>query len=286
MVSRLAALLLLSVSVVGAQEVMAPQVVTWPDARPNVAATGPTSQGSMWIDSGGSSPLEKDFAARFFAEEGLVMRTLGPLDLGAYVNTTDSVDQHGLDWNRFTRGSGGMKLVKPFTLGGFDGLVRADVGYTAEHRFVSDTSAAAPSADINYWVGWNPHFGRFPGSSWGITGLNISPIELHNMLFVGYVKQGVVIWKDQNHGTSRRPSNLIIFGQFTGSKDVKHYDWNNFTREGGGVEFLVPTDTSTFEIGTMYLYETRTILPRNGSGLEVFIRFWHGWQTNREQGHN
>lgn len=235
----------------------------------------------MWIDSGGSSPLEKDFVARFFAEEGVVVRTLGPLDLGAYVNTTDSVDQHSLDWNRFIRGSGGMKLVRPFTLGGFDGLVRADVGYTAEHRFVSGSSAAAPSADINYWVGWNPHFGRFPGSSWGIAGLNISPVELHNMLFVGYVKQGVVIWKDQNHGTSLRPSNLIIFGQFTGSKDIKHYDWNNLTREGGGVEFLVPTDTSTFEIGAMYLYETRTILPRNGSGLEVFIRFWHGWQEKR-----
>lgn len=281
MVSRFSALLLLSASVVGAQEVMAPQVVTWPDARPNFAATGSTSQGSMWIDSGGSSPLEKDFVARFFAEEGVVVHTLGPLDLGAYVNTTDSVDQRNLDWNRFIRGSGGMKLVKPFTLRGFDGLVRADVGYTAEHRFVSDTSAAAPSTDINYWVGWNPHFGDFPGSSWGIAGLNISPIELHNLLFVGYVKQGVVIWKDQNHGTSRRPSNLIIFGQFTGSKDIKHYDWNNLTREGGGVEFLVPTDTSSFEIGAMYLYETRTILPRNGSGLEVFIRFWHGWQDKR-----
>jgi hypothetical protein len=281
MVSRLAALLLLSASVAGAQEVMAPRVVTSRDARPNVAATGPTTQGSIWIDSGGSSPLEKDFAARFFAEEGVVVNTVGPFDLGAYVNTTDSVDHHNLDWNRFVRGSGGIKLVKPFILGGLGGLVRADVGYTVEHRFVSGISAAAPSADINYWIGWNPHYGRFPGSSWGIAALNISPTEVHNTLFVGYVKQGVVVWKDQNHGTNRRPSNLIAFGQFTGSKDIKHYDWNNLTREGGGVELLVPTDTSTFEIGAMYLYETRTILPRTGSGLEVFIRFWHGWQDKR-----
>jgi hypothetical protein len=281
MVSRLAALLLLSASVADAQEVMAPRVFTSRDATPHVAATGPMTQGSTWIDSGGSSPLEKDFAVRFFAEEGAVVSTVGPFDLGAYVNTTDSVDQHNLDWNRFVRGSGGMKLVKPFILGGFGGLVRADVGYTAEHRFVSGVSAAAPSADINYWVGWNPHAGRFPGSSWGIAALNISPTELHNTLFVDYVKQGVVVWKDESHGTNRRPSNLIVFGQFTGSKDVQHYDWNNLTREGGGLEFLVPTDTSTFEIGAMYLYETRTILPRTGSGLEVFIRFWHGWQDKR-----
>jgi hypothetical protein len=281
MISRLATLLLLSASVAGAQEVMAPRVLTTRDANPHVAAIGPTTQGSMWIDSGGSSPLEKDFAVRFFAEEGAVVSTVGPFDLGAYVNTTDSVDQHSLDWNRFVRGSGGMKLVKPFILAGFGGLVRADVGYTAEHRFVSGLSAAAPSADINYWVGWNPGAGRFPGSSWGIAALNISPTELHNTLFVDYVKQGVVVWKDENHGTNRRPSNLIVFGQFTGSKDVKHYDWNNLTRGGGGVEFLVPTDTSTFEIGAMYLYETRTILPRNGSGLEVFVRFWHGWQDKR-----
>ena len=33
----------------------------------------------------------------------------------------------------------------------------------------------------------------------------------------------------------------------------------------------------------MYLYETRTVLPRTGSGLEVFIRFWHGWQDNGEK---
>src|SRR3954471_936146 len=119
-------------------------------------------------------------ATRFFAEEGVVVNAVGPFDLGAYVNTTDSVDQHSLDWNRFMRGSGGVKLVKPFILGGFGGLVRADLGYSVEHRFVSDRTAAAPSADINYWVGWNPHLGRFPGSSWGIAALNISPTELHN----------------------------------------------------------------------------------------------------------
>jgi hypothetical protein len=146
MACKLVALLLLSASVAGAQEVMAPRVVTSRDARPHIAATGPTTQGSMWIDSGGSSPLEKDFATRFFAEEGVVVNAVGPFDLGAYVNTTDSVDQHSLDWNRFMRGSGGVKLVKPFILGGFGGLVRADLGYSVEHRFVSDRTAASPAA--------------------------------------------------------------------------------------------------------------------------------------------
>ena len=70
MVSRLTALLLLSASVASAQEVMAPRVFARRDVTPHVAATGPTTQGSMWIDSGGSSPLEKDFAIRVFAEEG------------------------------------------------------------------------------------------------------------------------------------------------------------------------------------------------------------------------
>jgi hypothetical protein len=67
----------------------------------------------------------------------------------------------------------------------------------------------------------------------------------------------------------------------TASKDLKHYDWNNFTREGGGVEVLVPTEHSTFEIGGMYLYETRTVIPRTGVGAEIFIRFWHGWSNRR-----
>jgi len=91
---RLAAVFLLCGSVASAQEVMAPRVIDSRDATPNFTATAPTSQGSMWIDSGGSSPLEKDFAVRVFAEEGLIFRSVGPFDLGAYVNTTDSFDQH------------------------------------------------------------------------------------------------------------------------------------------------------------------------------------------------
>jgi hypothetical protein len=260
------------------QEVMAPRVITNRDAAPNITATAPTTQGSMWIDSGGSSPLEKDFAVRVFGEEGLIFRTIGPFDFGAYVNTTDSFDQHSLDWNRFTRASGGLKLVKTFGWKGIGGLARADVGYTVEHRFVSGNSAAAPSVDINYWIGWNPYAGRLPGSSWGIAALNISPTELHNALFVDYVKQGVTVWKDKEHGTGKPLPSLIAFGQITASKDAKRYDWNNFTREGGGLEVLVPTEHSAFEVGAMYLYETRSVLPRTGSGVEVFIRFWHGWQ--------
>jgi hypothetical protein len=275
---RLAALFLLGVSVVSAQEVMAPRVIISRDASPRVTATAPTSQGSMWIDSGGSSPLEKDFAVRVFAEEGLVFRTVGPFDLGAYVNTTDSIDQHSLDWNRFTRASGGLKLVKTFAWKGIGGLARADVGYTFEHRFISNNTAAAPAVDINYWIGWNPLRGRAPGSSWGIAALNISPTELHNTLLVDYIKQGAVVWKDKAHGRNRPLPSLIVFGQLTASKDVKHYDWNNFTREGGGVEILVPTENSTFEVGAVYLYETRTVMPRTGAGTEIFIRFWRGWQ--------
>ena len=277
-IMRLTALFLLCGSVASAQEVMAPRVITTRDAAPNITATAPTGQGSMWIDSGGSSPLEKDFAVRAFVEQGLIFRSVGPLDLGAYVNTTDSVDQHSLDWNRFTRASGGMKLVKTFSWKGIDGLARADVGYTVEHRFVSGESAAAPSIDVNYWMGWNPRAGRLPGSSWGIAGLNISPTELHNALFVDYVKQGVTVWKDKEHGAIKPLPSLIAFGQITASKDAKHYDWNNFTREGGGLEMLVPSEHSTFEIGAMYLYETRTVIPRTGVGAEIFIRFWHGWQ--------
>jgi len=275
---RLAALFLLAASVASAQEVMAPKVITDRDATPNVTGIAPTGQGSMWIDMGGSSPLEKDFAVRTFAEQGVVVHTLGPFDIGAYVNTTDSVDQHSLDWNRFVRGSGGLKLVKTFGWRNIGGLVRADVGYTVEHRFVSGSTAAAPSTDINYWIGWNPVNGKMPGSSWGIAALNISPTELHNTLFVDYVKQGVVLWKEKEHGTTRPRPSLIAFGQITASKDIKNYDWNNFTREGGGLEIMVPTERSTFEVGATYLYETRSIIPRTGAGVEVFIRFWHGWQ--------
>jgi hypothetical protein len=256
---------------------MAPQVITSHDTTPRITGMAPSGQGSMWIDSGGTSPLEKDFAVRTFVEQSLVFRTVGPFDLGAYVNTTDSVDQHNLDWNRFVRASGGLKLAKTFAYKSIGALVRADVGYTAEHRFVSGVTAAAPTTDINYWVGWGQG-GRLPGSSWGIAALNISPTELHNTLFVDYAKQGVTVWKDKDHGAKKLLPNVIVFGQITASKDAKHYDWNNFTREGGGVEVMVPTEHSTFEVGAMYLYETRTVLPRSGAGAEVFIRFWHGWQ--------
>jgi hypothetical protein len=278
MIGRLAALFLMGVSVASAQEVMAPKVITTSDSAPNITATAPTGQGSMWVDSGGSSPLEKDFAVRVFAEQGVVVRTFAGFDVGAFVNTTGSMDQHSLDWNRFARGSGGLKLVRTFNTRYFSGLLRGDVSYTAEHRFVSNTTAAAPSFDINYWVGWNPHAGLFPGSSWGIAALNISPTELHNTLFNDFVKQGFVVWKDQDHGTSRPKPELIAFGQVTVAKDIKGYDWNNFAREGGGLEIMVPTETSTYEIGAMYLYETRSVIPRSGSGVEFFVRFWHGWQ--------
>ena len=278
MIRRLALLVLLGASAASAQEVMAPKVITTSDSTPHITGSAPTGQGSMWVDSGGSSPLEKDFAVRFFAEQGIVVRTFAGFDVGAYVNTTDSMDQHGLDWNRFVRGSGGVKLVRTFNNRYFGGLIRGDVGYTAEHRFISNTTAAAPSFDINYWVGWQPYQGRLPGSSWGIAALNISPTELHNTLFNDFVKQGVVLWKAQDHGLSRPKPQLIAFGQVTLSKDMLGYDWNNFTREGGGLEIMVPTERSTYEIGTMYLYETRTVIPRTGSGVEFFIRFWHGWQ--------
>jgi hypothetical protein len=278
MIRRIAVLFLLSVSVAGAQEVMAPKVFTNSDANPHVTGTAPTGQGSMWIDSGGSSPLEKDFAARFFVEQGVVVHTFAGFDVGAYVNTTDSMDQHSLDWNRFARGSAGLKLVKTFNNRYLGGLIRGDVGYTAEHRFVSGATAAAPSFDINYWIGWQPQQGRLPGSSWGIAALNISPTELHNTLFNDFVKQGVVLWKDKDHGTSRPKPELIAFGQVTFAKDMLGYDWNNFAREGGGLEIMVPTEHSTYELGAMYLYETRTVIPRSGSGIEFFVRFWHGWQ--------
>jgi hypothetical protein len=280
MVSRLIALFLLGATVVGAQEVMAPKIIPYQDSPPKLTGMAPTGQGSMWIDSGGSSPLERDFAVRTFVEQGVIVRTVGSIDLGAYANTTDSFDQKGLDWNRFTRASGGMKLVKPFYFNGIGGLVRADFGYTLEHRFVSSATSAAPTTDINYWIGWNPHAGRFPGSSWGIAALNISPTELHNTLFTDYVKQGVVAWKAQNHGGNELRTQLIVFGQITASKDIKGYDWNNFTREGGGVEVMVPTEHSTFEIGGMYLYESRTVIPRTAARAEIFIRFWHGWQQS------
>ncbi len=278
MIRRLALLVLLGASAASAQEVMAPKVITTSDSAPNIAATGPTGQGSMWVDSGGSSPLEKDFAARFFIEQGVVVRTFAGFDVGAYVNTTDSMDQHSLDWNRFARGSAGVKLVRTFNNKYFGGLIRGDVGYTGEHRFISGTSAAAPSFDLNYWIGWQPYQGRMPGSSWGIAALNISPTELHNTLFNDFVKQGVVLWKEKDHGTSRPKPELIAFGQMTLSKDILGYDWNNFTREGGGLEIMVPTEHSTYEVGTMYLYETRSVIPRTGQGVEFFIRFWHGWQ--------
>ena len=276
-IMRFAALFLLCASVASAQEVMAPQVITGQDNAPRITGSAPSGQGSMWIDSGGASPLEKDFAVRVFAEQSVVFRTVGPFDLGAYVNTTDSVDQHSLDWNRFVRASGGLKLAKTFAYRSIGALVRADIGYTAEHRFVSGVTAAAPTTDINYWLGWGQG-GRFPGSSWGIAALNISPTELHNTLFVDCAKQGAVVWKDKDHGTKKLLPNLIVFGQITASKDAKHYDWNNFTREGGGIEMMVPTEHSTFEVGAMYLYETRTVMPRTGTGVEIFIRFWHGWQ--------
>jgi hypothetical protein len=278
MIRRLAVLFLLGVSAASAQEVMAPKVITTSDASPHVTGSAPTGQGSMWLDSGGSSPLEKDFAARFFVEQGLVVRTFAGFDVGAYVNTTDSIDQHSLDWNRFARGSAGLKLVKTFNNRYVGGLIRGDVGYTAEHRFVSGATAAAPTFDINYWIGWQPQQGRLPGSSWGIAALNISPTELHNTLFNEFVKQGAVIWKAQDHGLSRPKPQLIGFGQVTVAKDMLGYDWNNFAREGAGLEIMVPTEHSTYEVGAMYMYETRTVIPRSGSGVEFFIRFWHGWQ--------
>src|ERR1700730_4200403 len=165
-IMRLTALFLLCAWVASSQEVMAPRVITNRDAAPNITATAPTTQGSMWIDSGGSSPLEKDFAVRVFGEEGLIFRTIGPFDFGAYVNTTDSFDQHSLDWNRFTRASGGLKLVKTFGWKGIGCLARADVGYTVEHRFVSGSSAAAPSVDINYWIGLDPYTRALSGRRW------------------------------------------------------------------------------------------------------------------------
>ncbi len=150
--------------------------------------------------------------------------------------------------------------------------MRADVGYSVEHRFVSGSTAAAPSTDINYWIGWNPLNGKLPGSSWAIAALNISPTELHNTLFVDYVKQGVVLWKEKEHGTTRLRPSLIAFGQMTASKDIKNYDWNNFTREGGGLEIMVPTERSTFEVGATTVANASIPCERRYCH-EVFIGF-------------
>src|ERR1700759_999582 len=215
MIRRIAGLFLLGVSAASAQEVMAPKVITTSDANPHITGSAPTGQGSMWLDSGGSSPLEKDFAVRFFAEQGVVMRTFAGFDVGAFVNTTDSVDQHSLDWNRFAPGSAGLKLARTFNNKYFGGLIRGDVGYTAEHRFVSGATAAAPSFDINYWIGWQPQQGRLPGSGWGIAALKISPPERQKPLLNDLGKRGVVLWKDKDHGTSRPKPQLIAFGQLT-----------------------------------------------------------------------
>src|SRR5580698_9272248 len=81
MIRKLALLILLGASATRAQEVMAPVVLTDIEANPHVTGSAPTGQGSMWMDSGGSSPLEKDFAGRFFIEQGVVVRSFAGFDV-------------------------------------------------------------------------------------------------------------------------------------------------------------------------------------------------------------
>jgi hypothetical protein len=248
------------------QEVMTPLAFR---SQPNSAGRAAEGTGSMWVSGGSASPLERDMPIRVFAEQGLMWRSLGTLDFGAFASGTTSFDTKGLDWNRFARGIVGLKATHVFRYG----IVRFDVGYAGEHRFVSGITKAAPTASVSYWIGWQPlPWGKFPGSSWGIISRNVSPTETGNTLSMMRAEQGLRVVKIYRH------SSIVTFGEITPSKDTKHLDWNNFVRYGGGIKLAVPTNSSILEVGATFLQERRFVDKRSGAGAAFFVRYWKGWR--------
>jgi hypothetical protein len=255
---------------------------------PIAAARGPivnptSFPGQFWNDTGNVSPTEhNDVISASYLEQGITIFRLGDnaakqFTITPYVAVGVTADTQGFDWNNRVVGSGGLRLNKYLSGKGISGIVSLGGAYSYEDRWIGNEKKGGLTGEVTYWFGWQglgDTKNRFPGSTWGAVGY-LTPVESHNVIYMQYFKQGVVL-----HRFNAKNA-IVPFGEITTSVDTKHYDWENKYMPGAGVEYVHLHGNTQTELGAEYLYEHRWETGLSGAQATIFLKYWFGWNPIR-----
>jgi hypothetical protein len=104
--------------------------------------------GSTWAILGEVSPVEKgNVIASGYVQQGVVVKTIGPIKLVPFAVLTASKDTLGNTWNNFVRPGGGMDIALPH---GLD----LEALYLHEMRPGLGVSTGEFSLALKFWYGW------------------------------------------------------------------------------------------------------------------------------------
>lgn len=231
--------------------------------------------GSFWTDNGNISPVEhNDIISASYFEQGITLHRTDTTSFELLGTLGITADTKGYTWNNRVVGSAGGRFNKYI---GTKGIVMLNVTYTYEDRFIGNQTKGGFTPSVVYWFGWQNvanQKARFPGSTWGAAGY-LSPVEQHNFIYNQYIKQAVVAKRFGTHAS------IQPYAEVTTSVDTKGYDWENYYRPGAGLEYVYTKGNTLTELGSGYLYEKRPQSGLSGSGVQVFMKFWFGWNPIR-----
>lgn len=103
--------------------------------------------GSIWSNLGTVSPVEKgNVISMTHFEQGVAYK-------GAelFSQTTLQMDSNAFDWNRRTILGVGGRYTYPLP----HGVVRANISYLSEKRYISGSLVNGMSLMVDCWFGWN-----------------------------------------------------------------------------------------------------------------------------------
>ena len=109
--------------------------------------------GTSWAAVGNHAPAEgRNVIAIAHVQQGVTAATLGPAALIPFVEVTLSADSAGHPWNNRRLIGEGLKARVPVGRG----VIEAAAVYKHEWRSRGGESAAALTASVGLWYGWNP----------------------------------------------------------------------------------------------------------------------------------
>ncbi len=224
----------------------------------------PIYQGSSWGQVGNMSPEENNnIIGVIHAEQGLVAwrNDAGNTTIVPFIDGTVTYDTKGYNWNRNLVARAGIKLEQAIPYG----TVAFRGGEAYEYCCQSGDLAVAPFTSLDYWLGWG-YGTQFPGSSFGIAGYGLSPVENDNFSMMINVAQGFFAVK-------AFCGDIIPFAEMSLARDTEGYDWNNKYSLGAGVKYKI----NPIEVGVRYLRDNRVISGISSDAVCLFASYWLGW---------
>jgi hypothetical protein len=232
-----------------------------PEDSDNFILEGAVEQGVDFF------PITKDTILNFF----------GSLDY--------SVDTEGFDWYRRLELGVGFKLRHYLS---DTTIISVGAKYEVEKYFVDERTANGFQLFSNWFSSWqlrnsDHHSGEpvrplgFPGITWGeirYPGTQL-PLDEDNLIFDGYVEQGVDWAHWGRWGTFNFYANLDFI------TDTEDLPWNNSIAYGAGVKLKKLVGSNVLlQFGIEAVHERRWVSDQDNDVIFVYLN-WSGWWDPR-----